>query len=248
MLRRAILVDVTKCVGCGACVAACQEANGQAAHDARGFDDQTFTYLMDRGGATVRRLCMHCQDPSCASVCPVGALRKTRGGPVTYDAAKCMGCRYCLMACPFSVPAYEWRSAKPRVKKCEMCAPRGEKGPACAEACPAEATLTGEREALVAEAKKRLAESPETYHPTIYGLTEAGGTDVLFIGPKAPAELGLPSVPAGRPLPELTWNAIRHVPDVGLFGGVVLGGLFWLTKRKEEVARAEGKNGEDRHA
>lgn len=241
MAHRAILVDVTRCVGCGACVEACQESNGQPAHEARGFDDQTFTYLMDRGNDVyVRRLCMHCQAPSCASVCPVGALAKSAGGAVTYDAAKCMGCRYCMMACPFGVPSYEWHSATPRVRKCEMCTHRGDAGPACAAACPTEATITGDRDTLLAEARGRIAADPGTYHPTIFGLDEAGGTCVLYIGPKAATELGLPRVDQKRPMPELTWQALKHVPDVVLFGGVFLGGLHWLTKRKEDVARAEG--------
>ncbi len=249
--RRAILVDVTKCVGCGACVEGCQKANGQKAHEALGFDERTFTFLMDRGeGVNVRRLCMHCESPSCASACPVAALKKTPGGPVTYDADKCMGCRYCLMACPFGVPTYEWHSAFPRVRMCEMCVKRAN-GPMCAEVCPAEATITGEREALVAEAKKRISESPDTYYPHIYGLEEAGGTDVLYIGPMDPKSLGLPGIDQTRPLPDLTWQALKHVPDVGLFGGVLLGGFFWLTRRKEEVALAERKDDapkEDRHA
>lgn len=249
--RRGILVDVTKCIGCGACVDGCQTANGQKAHEALGFDERTFTFLMDRGGGTtVRRLCMHCESPSCASACPVAALKKTPQGPVTYDADRCMGCRYCLMACPFGVPTYEWRSANPRVRKCEMCARRAG-GPACAEACPTGATITGERDALIADAKQRVASDPKTYHATIYGLTEAGGTDVLYVGPRDPAALGLPAIGRHEPLPNLTWEALRHVPDVGLFGGVVLGGLFWLTKRKEEVAAAETheeKRKEDPHA
>ena len=105
MAHRAILVDVTKCIGCGACIEACQKSNEQPPHEARGFDEQTFTYLMDRGNDVyVRRLCMHCEQPSCASVCPVSALHKTAEGPVVYDASKCMGCRYCMLACPFGVP------------------------------------------------------------------------------------------------------------------------------------------------
>jgi len=248
MAHRAILVDVTKCVGCGACWQACQQANGHPEHEPTGFDQNTFTYLMDRGNDVyVRRLCMHCQTPTCVSVCPVAALVKTAEGPVTYDPSRCMGCRYCMMACPFGVPTYEWHSAAPRVRKCEMCAYRDGKGPACAEACPTEATITGERDALIAEAKRRMAEEPASYYPHIFGLTEAGGTDVLYIGPKSPVELGLPQPPIEGPMPALTWRALRHVPDIVLFGSVFLGGLFWLTKRKEEVARAEGKAAEARH-
>ncbi|HUK13931.1 MAG TPA: 4Fe-4S dicluster domain-containing protein [Thermoanaerobaculaceae bacterium] len=248
MAHRAILVDVTKCIGCGSCVEACQKANEQPAHEARGFDDQTYTFLMDRGNDTyVRRLCMHCENPSCASVCPVGALKKTAEGPVTYDADKCMGCRYCMMACPFGVPTYEWHSSTPRVRKCQMCAHRGAAGPACAAACPTGATSTGDRDALIAEAKKRVAGDPKTYHQRIYGLAEAGGTDVIFIGPKDSEALGLPRVKSETPLPELTWQALKHIPDVVLFGGVFLGGMFWLTKRKEEVARAEREGKGESH-
>lgn len=248
MAHRAILVDVTRCVGCGACSEGCQQSNGHPAHEARGFDEQTFTYVMDRGNDVyVRRLCMHCEQPACASVCPVKALEKTPEGPVVYHAEKCMGCRYCMMACPFGVPMYEWRSAAPRIRKCQMCSHRGEGGPMCAEVCPAEATITGDRDALIAEARKRIEADPGTYYPGIYGLTEAGGTCTLYIGPKAPADLGLPRVQTDGPLPELTWRALKHVPDVVMFGGVFLGGLYWLTKRKDEVARVEGKREEHGH-
>jgi formate dehydrogenase iron-sulfur subunit len=240
MAHRAILVDVTKCIGCGSCTEACQKSNEQSPHEARGFDEQTFTFLMDRGNDVyVRRLCMHCEQPSCASACPVSALHKSPEGPVVYDASKCLGCRYCMVACPFGVPTYEWHSAMPRVRKCQMCSHRGDAGPACAEACPTGATITGERETLLAEARSRVANDPKTYFQRVYGVTEAGGTDVFFIGPKDSDALGLPNVKSQVPLPDLTWQALKHVPDVVLFGGVFLGGMFWLTKRKEEVARAE---------
>lgn len=240
-MARAILVDVTLCIGCGSCVEACQQANGQPPHEARHFDQDTFTYLMDRGNDVyVRRLCMHCVSPACASACPVAALQKTAAGPVIYDPARCMGCRYCMVACPFGVPTYEWFSAKPRVRKCEMCAGRPE-GPACAEACPTGATITGERDELLAEAKKRISQNPKTYYPYVYGEREAGGTSVFVIGPADPATLGLPTGVSTEPLPQLTWRALRHVPDVVLFGGVLLSGFWWLTKRKEEVARTEGR-------
>ena len=249
MAHRALLIDITKCIGCGSCVEACQQSNEQVKHEARGLDEQTYTFLMDRGNDTyVRRLCMHCEQPSCASACPVEALHKTADGPVTYDAGKCMGCRYCMMACPFGVPTYEWHSPTPRVRKCQMCSHRGDRGSACAEACPTGATTQGEREAIIAEAKKRIAADPATYHPTIYGVAEAGGTDVLFIGPKDPQALGLPRVDTKSPLPDLTWNALKHVPDVVVFGGVFLSGMFWLTKRKEEVAKSERGQKDSHHA
>jgi formate dehydrogenase iron-sulfur subunit len=241
MERMAILVDVTKCTGCGSCAAACQDVNEQKWHEALGFNAETFTFVVDRGdNGNVRRLCMHCEDPTCASVCPVGALRKTAAGPVTYDADRCMGCRYCIVACPFAVPTYEWSSSAPRVRKCQMCAGRPE-GPACAEECPEGATIAGPRDALIAEARRRLAEEPKRYFPYIYGLVEVGGTDVLYIGAKSPAELGLPTNLGSHPLPALTWSALKHVPDVATFGGATLAGLLWFTRRKERVAAAEKK-------
>ena len=248
MDRRAILLDVTKCIGCDRCVKACQLENQQPAHKAERFDEQSFTFVSTPVEFTfARRMCMHCADPTCVSVCPVGALRKTKEGPVTYDADRCMGCRYCVAACPFGVPAYEWHSATPRMRKCQMCAGRTG-GPACAEACMQEATMTGPREAMIGLARKRLAEDPESYFPHIYGLTEAGGTDVLYIGPISPTELGLPAL-GEHPLPALTWSALKHVPDVAVFGSVLLGGLHWFTKRKEQVALNEGDGADaTRHA
>jgi formate dehydrogenase iron-sulfur subunit len=159
-----------------------------------------------------------------------------------------MGCRYCMMACPFGVPTYEWYSAAPRVRKCQMCAHRGAAGPACAEACPTGATITGDRDELLAEARRRVASDSKTYFQRVYGVTEAGGTDVLYIGPRESKALGLPRVETSGPLPDLTWNALKHIPDVVLFGGVFLGGLFWLTKRKEDVARAEQAEKGEHHA
>jgi len=248
MAHRGILVDVTKCIGCGSCVQACQKSNEQPAHEAKGLDENTFTFLMDRGNDVyVRRLCMHCEQPSCASACPVSALHKTKEGPVVYEPSKCLGCRYCMLACPFGVPTYEWHSAVPRVRKCQMCSHRGTEGPACAQACPTGATITGDRDELLAEARKRVVGDPKTYYQRVYGASEAGGTDVFFIGPKEPSALGLPNMKSDSPLPDLTWNALKHVPDVVLFGGVFLGGMFWLTKRKDEVARAEHQEKGEHH-
>jgi formate dehydrogenase iron-sulfur subunit len=238
---RAILVDAVRCIGCEACVEACQEANKQPEHEAKRFDAQTFTYLSKRHvrgeERHVRRLCMHCLDPTCVSVCPVAALTRTPSGAVTYDPDRCMGCRYCLFACPFDVPSYEWSSRQPRVRKCEMCSHRRE-GPACTEVCPEEATLTGTRAAMLGEARRRLKAAPRTYHPQIYGLREVGGTNVLIIGPAPPAALGLPRVMTNA-MPALTWDALHHVPDVVLFGTLALGGLYWLTNRRERVRREE---------
>ncbi len=240
---RALLVDITRCIGCNACVAACMESHGiegdaDAVHQ---LSARSLTAVTQHGDLFVRQLCRHCVEPSCASVCPVQAFRKTELGPVVYDASRCMGCRYCMQACPFSVPRYEWSSAVPAVVKCDFCAARQEKGlpTACAEACPAEATVFGTRYELLAEAKRRLAENPDAYYPHIYGAEEVGGTSVLFLSPVPFSELGFPTNVGTEPLPALTAAALGRVPGIVSVGGALLFGLWWITQRRDEVARVE---------
>jgi len=186
---------------------------------------------------------MNCQDPTCASVCPVGALRKSTLGPVTYDAGKCIGCRYCMMACPFSVPKYEWSKALPLVRKCDMCADRLANGlpTACAEACPTGATKFGDRDELIAEAKDRLAKGQGQYVNHIYGLEEVGGTSVLLLSSVPFENFGYRADLGSEALPLLTYRVLSHLPDVVSIGAVLLGGIWWICNRKEEVAEAEGR-------
>ena len=239
---RALLIDITRCIGCRGCVGACKEA-----HSFPGSDQETelsataYTAMADfENDHHVRKLCMHCLKPSCASVCPVGALAKTAAGPVTYDARKCLGCRYCMVACPFNVPRYEWSRAVPAVRKCDMCADRLAQGqvPACVEICPAEATVTGTRADLLAEAHRRIAENPGTYVSRVYGETEVGGTSVLFLSPVPFEELAFKVGLGTEPLPDLTWNALEKVPGVVTVGGAMLFAIWWITRRREEVAAA----------
>ena len=241
--QRALLIDVTRCIGCHACAAACQELH-QFPGDGTDVElsATAYTVVLDKGeDRYVRKLCMHCVDPSCVSVCPVGALSKTELGPVTYDASRCLGCRYCMVACPFSVPRYEWSKAVPAVRKCDFCVARLQAGqlPACAEACPAEATVAGTREELLAEAHRRIREEPGKYHPHIYGETEVGGTSVLFLSPVPFESLGFRTDLGSAPLPTLTWQALSKVPAVVSLGGAALFGIFWITHRRQEVAAAE---------
>lgn len=240
---RALLIDIKRCIGCRACVAACKQAHAFPGDDTETELSATaYTALVDKSeDIHVRKLCMHCLTPSCASVCPVGALHKTAAGPVEYDAVRCLGCRYCMVACPWSVPRYEWSALAPSVRKCDFCRERFAQGglPACVEACPVEATVAGNREDLVREAHRRIAEDPKGYDPHVYGETEAGGTSVLFLSPVPFAELGFRQGLGSEPLPGLTWEVLDKIPGVVTIGGTALYALWWITHRREEVARAE---------
>lgn len=242
MEPKGMLIDVTQCVGCGACAQACQEANGLpvTASAPETLSATNYCSLNEVKGVFVRRLCMHCVEPACASACPVAALHKTPEGPVAYDWDRCMGCRYCMIACPFSIPTYEWDKPLPRVRKCILCADRVTAGKptACSEACPAGATLFGTREAMLAEAHRRIGENPGQYRNAVYGETEVGGTSVLFLANAAMTELGFPERLPGGPLPRYTEEVLSKIPGVVLIGGVFLYGMYWLTDRKNELAAA----------
>jgi formate dehydrogenase iron-sulfur subunit len=238
-----LLFDSTRCIGCGACSIACKEANGLPLPIEERTTAYTWTVVKEIAGANVRRLCFHCLEPTCVSVCPVAALRKDSNGPVVYDADRCIGCRYCIMACPFDVPKYQWDRAIPTVGKCILCADRLAEGlpTACAAVCPTGATLFGEREGLVREAQRRIAASPDAYIDHVYGLTEAGGTSVLMLSAVPFEQLGMKTDVPRQPLPLLTWQVLSKIPSFVAVCGVFLFGVHWITKRREIVRAAEGE-------
>ena len=244
---RALLIDIAKCIGCGECERSCKEAHGFPQEHETSLSPTAFTVVQERKGKFVRRMCMHCENPSCASACPVGALTKTAQGAVRYAGDKCIGCRYCMIACPFDVPKYEWTKLAPYVTKCDMCAERvlGGKQTVCAEACPVGATLFGYRDEVLMEAHKRILEDP-AYVRKIYGESEVGGTSVFYISDVPFEELGMATVPMTQPMPTLSASALGEVPTVVLVGGSLLSGLYWFTQRRREVALAEsGDKGRD---
>jgi formate dehydrogenase iron-sulfur subunit len=248
-MAKALLYDATLCIGCLNCEGACAEQNKLLYDDVvakeKKNSDHKYSYVAvkaDKGEEKyMRRMCMHCVDPTCVSACPVGALEKTKLGPVTYNVDKCMGCRYCMVACPFGVPKYEWSKALPGVRKCIMCNDRVAAGKqtACAEACPTGATIFGERDALIAEAHRRIAADPAKYIDHVYGEHEAGGTSVLLLSSVPFEQFGLPSNLGSTPLPYLTADIIHRVPQVATAGWAVLGGIWWITNRREAVAAAD---------
>ena len=246
MSQKALLFDVTECVGCGECYTACKETNGLKP----GIDDplrdhlsaETYTVVNQYGEDMYsRKLCMHCLHPTCVSVCPVGAFEKTAEGPVLYDEDKCIGCRYCMQACPHHIPRYEWSSLYPKVTKCIMCSHRLKEGKetACAEVCPTGATKFGEREELIAEAKERIQENEGKYYPAVYGVDEGGGTCVLVLSPVPFDQLEFAANLPKEPLQNLTQAALDKIPTIVSVGTVFLGGMYWLTKRKNTIAKEE---------
>jgi formate dehydrogenase iron-sulfur subunit len=253
-MSKALLYDATLCIGCKQCEQACAEKNklpyNETVAGEERQSDHKFTVVLAKGDKFMRRMCMNCQDPACASVCPVGAMRKTADGPVIYEESRCMGCRYCMVACPFGVPKYEWSKVLPRVQKCTMCADRVAAGKptACAEACPTGATKFGERDELIKEAQQRLRENPGKYVNHIYGLTEVGGTSVLMLSSVPFEEFGFPAELTRDPLPLLTYRVLSRIPDFVPLGGVMLGGVWWITHRREEVAAAEAREKAEKEA
>jgi formate dehydrogenase iron-sulfur subunit len=245
-MSKALLYDATVCIGCKQCEQACAQKNKLRYDDTVAAEprqsDHKYTVVLNKNDKFMRRLCMNCQEPACASVCPVGALQKTAAGPVTYDENKCMGCRYCMVACPFGVPKYEWSKVLPKVQKCTMCADRVAAGlqTACADICPTGATKFGERDDLIQEAQQRIRDNPGQYVNHIYGLTEVGGTSVLLLSSVPFEEFGYRTDLSKDPLPILTYRVLSRIPDFVPLGGMLLGGVWWITHRREEVAAFEG--------
>ncbi len=225
-----MLYDSTRCIGCRACVTKCRESNklpfeksSDGLYDAPADLDSSTKNIIkiaeaDGRYAFVKQQCMHCVDPSCVSVCMLGALHKDGegrklnrtehkgSGIVVYDKDTCVGCRYCQIACAFNVPKFEWNKPFPLIVKCELCRHRADPSkegplavgnPACCEACPREAVVYGKREELLAEAKRRIAAEPQRYNGSVYGEKEGGGTQVLYLAPAGFTfeQLGFPALP-----------------------------------------------------
>ena len=159
---------------------------------------------------------MHCNQPACATACPTKALVKTEEGPVIWRKDKCMGCRFCMVSCPFEMPKFEYDSPNPKIQKCKMCFERLQEGekPACVTECPEEAIIFGSRRELIKEARKRIYENPNLYSDHIYGEHEAGGTGYLYLSSVPFDELGMRTDLGSTPYPEYTKTFLYSVPVV----------------------------------
>jgi Fe-S-cluster-containing dehydrogenase component len=252
----AVLHDISRCIGCRKCEAACNKVNDLPAPD-KPFDDlkvleekrrtSAKEYTVVNQFATkeptfVKKQCNHCLEPACASACFVKAFTKTPEGAVIYNENVCVGCRYCMIACPFEIPAYEYDDPfTPRVRKCTMCHPRTTKGllPGCVEACPTEALVYGKRTDLLKVARERIEQYPNRYVNHIYGEKEMGGTSWLYLTDQPYSEVGMREDLGNTAAPKLTKGALGAVPMVVGLWPVLLGGIYAVNKRKEKIAAEE---------
>ncbi len=262
-----VLVDVSKCIGCRKCEWACNQANHLPVQPLETFEDKSVFKEMRRPDAGhytmvnqfpakegsdrpiwVKVQCMHCNDPACASACIVSAFEKEEIGAVSYDSWRCMGCRYCMVACPFQIPAYEYDNAlTPQVRKCTFCLERISKEggvPACVEICPPQCLTFGRRSKLLELAHNTIRNNPGSYVNHVYGEHEVGGTSWLYLSSVPFEDLGFPKLGDAAP-PRIT-ESIQHgvfknfLPPLALFG--LLGGIMHhfrpekdYPKRNEEV-------------
>jgi Fe-S-cluster-containing dehydrogenase component len=261
-----MLYDATRCVGCKACMAACKRVNrdsGGLSYESAPFDkDKLWDAPTDLSGSTrtliklykspekrwsyVKYSCMHCQEPSCVSVCPVSAMTKDKvTGIVEYDKNKCIGCRYCQIACAFNIPRFQWERKAPQIVKCDLCSSTNLKGKgitACAEVCPAGAITFGKRGDLLKDAHDRIIANPGRYVSYIYGEQELGGTNHLYLAGVPFDNLGLPNLPNKAPA-EFSEH-IQHTIYKGFIAPVALYGYLcvralWNRKKAESAGIQE---------
>ena len=243
-----ILYDSTRCAGCQTCEISCAQANGlpeptdtPTSGIIRKTDENHRTVInvfnTSKGDVFVKKQCMHCNQPACASACLTRAMSKLKTGPVVWNGDKCMGCRYCMISCPFDVPKFEYHSPNPKITKCTMCSERlkENKLPACVENCPAEALKFGTRRELIAEARKRIAENPGVYYDHIYGETEAGGTSFLYLSPVPFNEIGFDTGIQKSSYPELSKGFLYSVPAIFVLWPMALLGIHDATKNNENT-------------
>lgn len=258
-MAKGVLVDITRCIGCRSCQIACKQWHELPAQQSKmtgeynnpqsmSADCYTVIRFLEKGDSPLptwhftKDQCMHCKAPACVSACPVGALQKTSDGPVIYDQFKCIGCRYCMLACPFNIPKYEWDTTNPWIQKCDFCADRIQQGlePACVKACPMNVMYFDEYDKVVAEAKSRLKKYPAKYVNHIYGLKEAGGTSWIYISDRPFKELGFKDQIPAVPYPSLTWKpSLSKIfwEEAGLLAILAGIALFRNRGKKEEAQK-----------
>jgi formate dehydrogenase iron-sulfur subunit len=245
-----VLVDTTRCIGCRSCEVACAQAhdlpvpdvkNDGALANVRTTSETQWMvvnrYETEKGEVFAKKQCMHCWQPGCTAACLTNAMYKTEEGPVIWRGRKCMGCRFCMISCPFDIPKFEYHSTNPKIQKCNMCWDRLQEGkkPACVEACPTDALMFGRKRELMEIARVRVYRHPQHYVHKIYGESEVGGTGWLYLSAVPFDQIGFRMDLGTTPYPEFTTDFLYAVPVV-LFGlPAFLMGLNLLARTKEET-------------
>ncbi len=254
-----VLVDTTRCIGCRACEVACGQANGMLVPDVekdaalekeRTTSEKQWTvvnrYKTEKGDVFVKKQCMHCWQPACTAACLTNAMFKTTEGPVIWRADKCMGCRYCMVSCPYNIPKFEYNEWNPDIQKCTMCYGRIQEGkrPACVEACPADALMFGQKRDLMEIARVRIYNHPRQYVRRIYGEQEVGGTGWLYLASVPFDQLGFPTNLGTTPYPEYTKEFLYSVPILDFGLPTLLVGLKLLVDQAGRGKHHEDEDGE----
>jgi len=246
-----ILVDTTRCVGCRTCEESCAEANNLTEIDwdieissDRNTSPSQWTVIQSAKNNTdifIKKQCMHCLSPACASACPTSAMHKTPEGPVVWDEGKCMGCRFCMISCPFDIPKFEYDKAIPNIEKCKMCFEKLKEGeqPACTENCPEDAIIFGKRSELINDGRRRILDNPDSYINHIYGEHEVGGTSWLYLSSVPFEELGFKTNLGNTPYPEYTKDFLYGDSLVFLIWPAMMLALYKSTQHKTESDEGE---------
>ncbi len=245
-----VLVDTTRCIGCRNCEVACATQNDLPIPESTSPDvfaelrdttpDQWTVvnkFDTDAGEVFVKKQCMHCNQAACSTACLTQAMYKTEEGPVIWRASKCMGCRFCMVSCPFVIPRFEYHSANPKIQKCILCNERLEEGelPACVETCPVDALQFGTRREMERIAQNRIYNNPNDYVDHIYGQDEVGGTGWLYLSAAPFDQIGFRTDLSHEPVPALTQNFLYAVPVVFLLWPAALNGMRYIKSNEDAV-------------
>ncbi len=279
-MTKAMFIDTTLCTACRGCQVACKQWNDLPAEKTQNWGSyqnplrlsaNTWTLVQMREveyqgklhWSFLKRQCMHCLHPACVSACPVGAMHKTPEGPVLYNDARCIGCRYCMTACPFRIPRFEWDKPTGYIRKCHFCFDRQAEGlePACIKTCPSGALKFGERAEMIALAEARLRAQPDRYYQHLYGKEEGGGTSILILSALPFEYLGLPTLSSepvavpqnalapfeylgqptlgAEPVTQLN-DELAHIgtPAIAVGVAAILAGMQWYSRRRAQNEKA----------